>query len=370
MAWADTFLDRYDEGLAHSMRGVEICRATGQGRVIVPLMVASIFPLWMTGRLEEAIEIGSEAAETARLTGISHHVVWALWEKGAAQMLREHPSAARRTVDEAMEIARDVERIMLWESEPEWLDAMVTVEEGDHARGAELLKQACGGDDVVRVVPAERVLALEMLAEAHAFAGDAPAAALAAERAERSAQEVPRPVCRALAKRARAHAELAAGRGEPAAATALAAAAELDAIRARLEAGRSRLLAGRALVAAGRRDDAVAALRRAEEELAACGAERFREKALRELRALGVRVVRPAAGAESGLEGLSERESELAALVEQGLTNREIAARLFLSQKTVETHLRNIFVKLRVSSRREVARAVREERRDDPAPRP
>ena len=52
---------------------------------------------------------------------------------------------------------------------------------------------------------------------------------------------------------------------------------------------------------------------------------------------------------------LSPREAEVVALVAQGATNREIAQRLFLSEKTVERHLAHIFAKLGVSSRSAVA---------------
>ena len=64
------------------------------------------------------------------------------------------------------------------------------------------------------------------------------------------------------------------------------------------------------------------------------------------------------APAGAGLEQLTEREREIAELVTERHTNRQIAAELFLSEKTVETHLRNIFAKLGVGSRVEVARAV------------
>jgi DNA-binding NarL/FixJ family response regulator len=59
-----------------------------------------------------------------------------------------------------------------------------------------------------------------------------------------------------------------------------------------------------------------------------------------------------------GLETVTERELEVARLVVDRRTNAEIAGELFLSVKTVETHMRNLFRKLDVSSRVEVARVV------------
>jgi DNA-binding CsgD family transcriptional regulator len=61
---------------------------------------------------------------------------------------------------------------------------------------------------------------------------------------------------------------------------------------------------------------------------------------------------------------LTKRELEIATLATDRKTNREIAAALFLSGKTVESHMRNIFHKLGVSSRVEVARAVEQQRRE------
>jgi DNA-binding CsgD family transcriptional regulator len=64
-----------------------------------------------------------------------------------------------------------------------------------------------------------------------------------------------------------------------------------------------------------------------------------------------------------GLDSLTAREREVAGLVTDRKTNQEIATGLFLSLKTIETHMRNIFRKLDVSSRVEVARLVESERR-------
>ena len=70
----------------------------------------------------------------------------------------------------------------------------------------------------------------------------------------------------------------------------------------------------------------------------------------------------PAAG-ETGVDSLTKREREIAALVTDRMMNREIAAELFLSEKTIESHLRNIFFKLGASSRVDVARAFEQEQR-------
>ena len=66
----------------------------------------------------------------------------------------------------------------------------------------------------------------------------------------------------------------------------------------------------------------------------------------------------------AGSASLTKRELEIATLVTDRMTNREIAAALFLSDKTIESHIRNIFHKLGVSSRVEVARAVERDRRE------
>ena len=163
-----------------------------------------------------------------------------------------------------------------------------------------------------------------------------------------------------MALRGRAAILLDAGEPLAAAAKAEEAAVEGEAAGARLTAAFARSLAGRALVAAGERKDAIAMLRAAEAELDICGSVRVRDEMRRELRKLGARAEKrgPAAAGDSGVAALTSRELEIANLVTDRKTNREIAAELFLSDKTIESHLRNIFVKLGVSSRVDVARAV------------
>ena len=130
---------------------------------------------------------------------------------------------------------------------------------------------------------------------------------------------------------------------------------------ARYDEAIARVVLGRALAAAGKTDAATVQLQEAAAAFERFGAPRRRDQADHELRKLGVRISRrsqPGRSDADGLDRLSARELEVARLVVDRKTNPEIAADLFLSLKTVETHMRNILRKLEVSSRVEVARAL------------
>jgi DNA-binding CsgD family transcriptional regulator len=105
---------------------------------------------------------------------------------------------------------------------------------------------------------------------------------------------------------------------------------------------------GAALRRSGRRREAREPLRSGREISEACGAELLTRRAMRELTSAGAR---PRRAALSGMEALTERERQVAALAATGLSNREIAAELFVQPKTVEFHLGNSYQKLGVSSR-------------------
>src|SRR5207253_3180569 len=122
-------------------------------------------------------------------------------------------------------------------------------------------------------------------------------------------------------------------------------------VSARWDAAFSRIVLGRALAAAGDPAGAVAALEQAAAAFESYGAPRYRDQAEQELRKLGRHISRRSAAGTTGdgLHTLSGRETEVARLVLDRRTNPEIAADLFLSLKTVETHMRNIFRKLDVS---------------------
>jgi DNA-binding CsgD family transcriptional regulator len=128
-----------------------------------------------------------------------------------------------------------------------------------------------------------------------------------------------------------------------------------DAGPAPFEVARTQLAYGEWLRSVDRRDEARERLREALAGFEHVGALPFAERARRELRAAGAIARAPERSEESEL---TPHELRIAQLVAQGLTNREAAAALFVSTKTVEHHLRNVFRKLGVRRRAELARRV------------
>jgi DNA-binding CsgD family transcriptional regulator len=123
----------------------------------------------------------------------------------------------------------------------------------------------------------------------------------------------------------------------------------------RIQLARSHLLYGEWLSRQNRHLDARAHLRAAYDMLSAMGAEAFAERARHELQATG-ETVRKRTARTAG--DLTDREAYIARLAVDGRTNAEIGAQMFLSARTVEWHLRNVYAKLGVGSRRELRWAL------------
>jgi DNA-binding CsgD family transcriptional regulator len=143
--------------------------------------------------------------------------------------------------------------------------------------------------------------------------------------------------------------------GGPAEARFRTAIEHLGRTRVRAELARTHLLYGEWLRRENRRVDARVELRTAHELFTAIGMEAFAERARRELLATGEKVRKRTAETR---DELTAQERQIARLAGDGLSNPEIGARLFLSPRTVEWHLRKVFSKLGIHSRRELAAAL------------
>jgi ATP/maltotriose-dependent transcriptional regulator MalT len=119
----------------------------------------------------------------------------------------------------------------------------------------------------------------------------------------------------------------------------------------RPELGRAHLLYGEWLRRENRRVDARSQLRAAYDHFTSIGMEAFAERARMELLATGEKVRRRMVEAR---DELTAQERQIAQLAQDGLSNAEIAARLFLSPRTIEWHLRKVFSKLEIHSRRQL----------------
>jgi DNA-binding NarL/FixJ family response regulator len=130
--------------------------------------------------------------------------------------------------------------------------------------------------------------------------------------------------------------------------------------RLRPELARAHLLYGEWLRREGRRVDAREQLRSAYDLFDAIGMEAFAERARRELLATGEKARKRSARTR---EDLTPQEEQIARLAREGLSNPEIGAQLFVSARTVEWHLRNVFAKLSITSRRQLRTALSEDGR-------
>ena len=119
------------------------------------------------------------------------------------------------------------------------------------------------------------------------------------------------------------------------------------------EQARTELCYGERLRRAGRRTEARRLLRAALTAFDRLDAEPWAQKAIAELRASGERARRRT---PDTADQLTPQERQVAALVAEGATNREVAAALFVSPKTIETHLAHVYRKLGLRSRAQLAR--------------
>jgi len=360
LAIAEIYIDLFAEADDHASRALRLTRETGEGDPLHRLYPVLPRVWYVRGKLREAAELLDGAIEAGRLLGSPPALAGNLFNRSVVALAADDLDLALATAEESYELTRGLDAGFV----SAWAGARlahVLYEMGDPDAAAEMLLDRAGGPQLTRIPGSWRSYWLELLTRCWLATGRPTAAEDAAGQAKSTAAAIGLPLATAWADRAAAEIAFSAGNSAAAIARALASAAVADEAGAPIEAALSRILAGRALGQAGEAGRAVVELERAASALDACGASRYRASAEHELGKLGHRPHRRTRRGTAhgyGIALLTGRELEVTRLVVDRRTNVEIAAMLFLSRKTVETHLRNIFNKVGVDSRAGLARVV------------
>ncbi|WP_336208077.1 LuxR C-terminal-related transcriptional regulator [Nonomuraea sp. LPB2021202275-12-8] len=328
-------------------RAIDTARRRGAVTVVPQLLESVIQAQFWLGRYASVASHAAEGLRLAQASGqlnaAAQHLAWlahAAAVQGDAEGCRDHANAALGLAEShGLGIATTLGN---------WALAHLDLAAGRPADAAARLRGHRGNDHVVI-----RVMASPHFIEAAARTGDERRAAAALRVLERWVGSTSSPDRRALVARCRA---LLATQGE--AGELFIQALELHRQGAcQFETARTQLLYGGALRRERRPGAAREHLHGALETFQRLGAVLWSERARAELRASGETVARvsPAGDPESLL---TAQQLRIARLVAEGATNREVAAQLFLSPRTIDHHLRNVFAKLGVRSRVELARLL------------
>ncbi|WP_052848980.1 helix-turn-helix transcriptional regulator [Streptomyces avicenniae] len=332
--------DLATEMIDRAGRVARVSGMTGQLPVVLEFVATAER---MAGRLASSRAVSEEGLELAREAGYGNTVAAHLANLAVVAALRGDEGTCVRQAREALAIAVP-HRVGLRAGVATYALALLDLCQGRHVAAHERFTAlAAAGPGVGHPTVAWRTAPDRV--EAAVGAGDEAGARAVLAAYERGAAHARTPESRALLARCRGLAESSDD--------ALGEALRLHTNP--FEAARTALLLGERLRRTQRPGEARAHLRTAWETFERAGAAPWARRAQEELRAAG--------GSGQGprpqvLDALTPQELRIAGLVADGLSSKEIAARLFLSPRTVEYHLYKIYPKLGIGSRTELARLV------------
>jgi DNA-binding CsgD family transcriptional regulator len=304
LAWAQCWRGDIAAAVANANEALEITSRTGMDSLHCPVLAFASVPAAYAGDAEATRRMASETLRLAAATGYEIASLWATWALAILSLSLRDPAAAEAALAP--------------------LTALVERE---------------GVDEPVRVMfLADAIEALTALGELDRAERMTAMLAQAAKRLQRGW---------ALAQAERCSALLLAARGDLAAAATAAASAvrQGERLELRLELARTLLVAGEIERRSRRKRAARDLLLRSFEIFEAAGARLWAQLARAELNRATPRQTHG---------GLTESERLVANLVASGLTNRQVAAQLFMSPKTVESNLAHVYRKLNIHSRAEL----------------
>ncbi|HET6529097.1 MAG TPA: LuxR C-terminal-related transcriptional regulator, partial [Actinoplanes sp.] len=322
-------------------------RESGALGVLVPALAMRAAGMWLLGDHTDAYASAGEAVELGEALGHVSELALACLVLAAEAAARGRFEESERTLAEARDLVRragtaDVAEHLLR------VEALCALARADLNRVVACLEPRLASAGRSGHV-GDRLPVAPALVEAYAGLRRTEEAAALADRYA-AVNPVPRPPA--------VEALVARCRGLTATAVPQASAHFEAALRAHLEwpepfeAAHTRLLYGSVLRRCGQRREARVHLRAAQEAFAAMDLRSWAERTAEELAATGGTVRRRTADTD---EPLTSQETRVALLVARGMTNREVAAALFLSPKTVEHHLGRVFRKRGLRTRTELA---------------
>jgi DNA-binding CsgD family transcriptional regulator len=311
LADAEWRLGLWDEAQLHAESAVSAAADAAHGWFIAEAHAAATLPLAARGDWEAAERHVRGAVKAAARVGYGHGTLWAVVARARLADARRDPERVARTLSPLLETT--------------------AADGGDHPG-----------------IHAWR----ELLGAALAALGRAEEASEHADALERQAQQFELRSARARALRLRGLSATAGGRHEEAIRSFECALAELEALSQPFDRALVEADLGACLRRAGRRRLAADRLRQSEATLARLGAAPYLRRVEQELAASGVHPIRDGVDAR---ERLTPAELSVARLVANGKSNREVAAELVLSVKTIEHHLGRIYRKLGIGSRSQLA---------------
>ncbi len=358
LGWAEAFLEHYPDAERHTERGLDIARRSGQLYVVPHLLLCLSHVRVQTCRIPSALELAEQAEDIARGIGSDQLLAVVLASKAAALVAGCPPGDPRPLAVAEEAVAAAGTGVDWWASTAWCIFGWAALMAGDPVRARDAMLQA-GGPELQRIQPSMRPLYLEILVTSALVTGRPEEARGWAERARKEAEQLGLPMQRASALRSTAHLPLAQGDTAAAADLFAEAAAESARCGAVFWEAYSLLLGAPLEAAAGHGRDGTRAWLRGR-RLAEAGGSGI-------LVGLADATPPPGGGAETPygspdraelaerLATLTARELEIAELVAQGLTSQAIADRLYVSRRTVETHVSRAFRKTGVSSRTALA---------------
>jgi DNA-binding CsgD family transcriptional regulator len=344
LVWVEAHLGQLPVAARHLARAKDVLAQVGQSSALPYLLVVEAALRTRIGQLELAQRRAREAATAAERLGSAEMAAMAdavllrplLWRAGPAAAI----AVGKRLIDSGRP------RSPMWRRVAQLNLALATVVAGDPRACLDLLDRPPSAWPPGPPTAVPRHL---LRAAAHARLGELGPAQTSATRAHECAVAAGLPYELGLAEYGLAYVAAKAGRLDEAAGLGARAAAQLSAAGAPLDAALAHHLAGRVQMQAGRLADGRAGFQRALAGYQECDADWLRS-------VLAGHQDPGQAGSDADV--LTAREREIAGLVAGGLSNQEIAERLVLSRRTVESHLSRIFTKLDVRSRTAMLKAL------------